>query len=90
MSELVVEATSVSWLSVLLYLLCSVVLLIGSRQDADRGFEFGKGWWTIGALFALIALVYKSLVSKSWTAAAVGIVALCLEIAVLRNWAKSE
>ena len=87
---LVLVSTGVQWLWVFLSLVLSGVLLIRSRQDAANRFAFGGWFWKFVALVVLVALIFKTFLSESWLAMAAGIVALCLEIAVMWHWTKSE
>jgi hypothetical protein len=76
--------------SIFLGLLLSGVFLARSRQEAERGSVFGDVVSRSGALLVLIALIAKSVASKSWMAAVIATTTICLEIALMVHWRKSQ
>jgi len=74
------------WLYLLLSLACSAGWLLSSRQDVGFRAIAGAVLGQLLALFFLIGMIVKALLSHWWTQAVISAAALSLEIWLVNRW----
>jgi hypothetical protein len=75
---------------VLAVLVGSVLLIQGTRRDIERNDKFGAGFWQFLALSYLASFLVWAILSAQWLGAVALVVALCVEIWLVKRWWSSH